>query len=238
MVLLAIERTHIAKTDLWELLFPDATLRRAEERFAVTIADLRNGIRRASADPTRNAVPNPGGRYRLDPDLVDVDLWQFSTHLDAAAQTTEPQTRQHHLRQALALHTGLLAEGTDYDWIEPHQNAFTSKVMDILVALAQMSPTPAEAGELLDRACELSPANTAVFRQTLRTWQKAGQPDRTHAAIGRYQAALEELDAVTDHDTARLVQAAASATTTAPGSKRPSLPTSRTAAATNPHRRR
>ncbi|GIF98759.1 hypothetical protein Cci01nite_38530 [Catellatospora citrea] len=209
MVLLAVEGTHVAKTDLWELLFPDATMRRAEERFAVTIADLRNGFRRASGDTTRNAVPNPGGRYRLDPHLVDVDLWQFNTHLDAAARTTDPETRQRHLRQALDLHTGPLADGTDYDWIEPHQHAFASKVIDTLVALAEIVSGHTEAAELLDRACVLAPANPAVFGQAVKTWQRAERPDRISAAVGRYLDALKELELEVDQDTASLIRVVA-----------------------------
>ncbi|WP_144120934.1 BTAD domain-containing putative transcriptional regulator [Catellatospora sichuanensis] len=208
LVLLAVQRTHVAKADLWEMLFPDATMQRAEERFAVTIADLRNGFRRASGDKTRNAVPNPGGRYRLAPDLVEVDLWQFSDHLTASAQATDPELRQQHLRRALALHTGPLAEGTDYDWIEPHQHTYTSKVIDILVTLAQNTEDPRQAAELLDQACALSPANTEIFRQTLKAWNQAGLQSRAHNAIKRYRSALQELEINIDHETARLIHVA------------------------------
>ncbi len=206
LVLLAVQRTTIAKVDLWEVLFPDATMQRAEERFAVTIADLRNGFRRAAGDKTRNAVPNPGGRYHLDPDLVDVDLWQFSDHLTAADHTTDPDTRHHHLQQALALHAGPLAEGTDYDWTEPHQHTYISKVIDILVTLAQDTGDPRQAAELLDQASALSPANTAVFRRALTAWTRLGMPDRASNAVSRYHAALRYLDVDIDHETAELIR--------------------------------
>jgi two-component SAPR family response regulator len=208
LVLLAVRRTHIAKIDLWEALFPEATMQRAEERFAVTIADLRNGFRRAGGDTTLNAVPNPGGRYRLDPDLVDVDLWRFDDHLAAVSRTTDPETRRDHLRRAIALHAGPLADGTSYDWTEPIQHAHTSRVIDALVALAESAHDPSEASELLAQACQLAPGNTAVFHLALRAFRQARDLDRTRAAIERHLAALSELDIGLNPEAERLIEAA------------------------------
>jgi two-component SAPR family response regulator len=210
LVLLAVRRTHIAKIDLWEALFPEATMQRAEERFAVTIADLRNGFRRAGADKTVNAVTNARGRYRLDPDLVDVDLWRFDDHLATASRTTDPEIRRDHLRRAVALHAGPLADGTDYDWTEPIHHAHTSRVIDALIALAESAYDPCEAAELLGQAYELAPGNMVVFRLALRAFGQAQDLDRTRAAVDRYLAVLNELDVHLDTETERLIEAATS----------------------------
>lgn len=210
LVLLAVRRTHIAKIDLWEALFPEATMQRAEERFAVTIADLRNGFRRAGGDRSVNAVPNLGGRYHLDPNLVEVDLWRFDDYLATAGRITDLEVRRDHLRRAVALHAGPLADGTDYDWTEPVQHAHTSRVIDALVALAESAHDPSEAAELLDQACELAPGNTAVFQLALRAFGQAQDLDRTRVAVDRYLAVLNELDVGLDTATERLIEVARS----------------------------
>src|SRR5207302_10850082 len=60
-------------------------------------------------------VINTGGRYHLNPDLVDVDWWTVQDAL--AAATTDAAHRVEHLRRAVEALGGPLADGCAYDWL-------------------------------------------------------------------------------------------------------------------------
>ena len=59
-------------------------------------------------------------RYRLDPALFEVDLWQFDAALGRAQAAASDQDQLAALRQAISLYQGSLADGAAYEWAERH----------------------------------------------------------------------------------------------------------------------
>ena len=110
LVHLAVHRTGADLSDLMEALWPDATVRRAQERLSTEVANLRRCIRTAAHDTSAQPVINTGGRYHLNPDLLDIDIWTLDDALRTAASTQDPEARAEALRGAIDLHTGVLAE--------------------------------------------------------------------------------------------------------------------------------
>ena len=105
-----------------EHLAPDFRLRQADQQVHTNASNLRHVLGRAGG-------PQPGGyvlkrgtsaRYRLDPDTVQVDLWQLRDLLTRAQIASGP-TRTEMLQTACKLCTAPLAGGCDYDWVEPHR---------------------------------------------------------------------------------------------------------------------
>jgi hypothetical protein len=64
---------------LTEAFWPTATVRRGGERLSTEVGALRRRIRQAAGDKDIQPVVNPGSRYHLDPNLVDIDVWRLST---------------------------------------------------------------------------------------------------------------------------------------------------------------
>jgi two-component SAPR family response regulator len=59
-------------------------------------------------------------RYRLDPALIEVDLWQFQAALEATRIASTDEERLAACRQAVSYYRGPLCDGAGYDWTEPH----------------------------------------------------------------------------------------------------------------------
>jgi hypothetical protein len=80
-------------------------------------------------------------RYRLDPTTVQVDLWQVRDLL-TRARLASPPIRTDLLRDACDLYTAPLAEGCDYEWVEPHREKARQWGTDAHLLLADDSTRP------------------------------------------------------------------------------------------------
>ncbi|MGI5243403.1 hypothetical protein [Dactylosporangium sp. CA-139066] len=65
-------------------------------------------------------------------------MWQLTDALRQASTTTEPTSRAALLRQAIDAHTGPLAQGHDYDWIEPPREQLRRHGIRARLSLAQL----------------------------------------------------------------------------------------------------
>ena len=83
-------------------------------------------MRVALGDPENleiNAVTNIGGHYRLA-EFLDIDVHAFAQSITTLQQVPETSPRREKvLREAIALHTGRLADrpGLDDSWLSPHR---------------------------------------------------------------------------------------------------------------------
>src|SRR5207248_8171938 len=96
LIYLAVHRRGANLPDIKEAFWPDASNRRAGERLQTEVGDLRARVRDAyrAANPDTDPdgdkgeqlqpVVNTGGRYHLNPDLVDIDWWTVQDTLAAA----------------------------------------------------------------------------------------------------------------------------------------------------------
>jgi len=121
LVYLAVHRDGADLPQIMEAFWPTATLRRAGERLSTEVGHLRSRIRQAAGDQKIQPVINTGGRYVLNAAVLDIDLWRMSNALRRAAAATDRPARIAALREAVNAHTGHLADGQDYDWIEQHR---------------------------------------------------------------------------------------------------------------------
>jgi hypothetical protein len=105
-----------------EHLVPDARLRAAKQQVHTNASNLRHVLGRAGGPRPGGYVlkHGPNARYRLDPASIDVDLWQLHDLLQRARLASLPG-RADLLRQACDLYRAPLANGCDYDWVEPHR---------------------------------------------------------------------------------------------------------------------
>ncbi|MBB4744050.1 DNA-binding SARP family transcriptional activator/LysM repeat protein [Actinoplanes octamycinicus] len=206
-VYLVLNRDGAALSDIMEALWPDITLARATDRLSTCVANLRNTLRanapggdaKAKVEP----VINTGGRYHLNPDLLDVDWW---TILDAHTATTtaeDDQARLRHLRTAIDTAAGRsLADGAGYDWIgTDHERARRTLIRIHLQAATLLADTdPDGAHQLLETACGYDPMSEELARKAMQAAAGRNDPDGIRHRREQLHQALAE--AGIDADTA------------------------------------
>ena len=112
------------------------------------------------------------------------------------------------LRQACDLYTAPLADGCDYDWVEPHREKARQQATDahLLLADTLLDGDPHAASDVLDRAIHLDPYNESLYRQAMHTRHALGDRDGIRALLNALTVALADLDVVPDEDTVELAQ--------------------------------
>lgn len=185
-----------------EALFPDASLRRASERLSTVVADLRKHIRRATALPTDTTetlrqrlepIPNTGGHYHLDPDVVRVDWWTVLDHYEAVATAADPGQQLRHVTAALDATSGPLAEGEDYDWVDTDREVVRRHRIKLHVhAAALLADTdPHRSWLLLEQGCEIDPLSDELARTAMRAAAVLGDADAIRHRLKTLRAALD-----------------------------------------------
>jgi DNA-binding SARP family transcriptional activator len=182
LVYLAVNRNGAKLTDIMEAIWPDATVRRAEQRLSTCAANLR-GVIRAVATTTHpptdtdekargklEPVINTGGFYRLDPSIVTVDWWTMLDQYAQVADATDDQHRLGHLLAAIADIHGPLADDTDYDWIDTDRERVRRHHIKLLAHTADLlaDQDPHTSRALLDDACALDPLSDELARRAMR----------------------------------------------------------------------
>jgi DNA-binding SARP family transcriptional activator len=196
LVYLAVHRDGADLPQIMEAFWPTATLRRAGERLSTEVADLRGRIRKAAADGKIQPVINTGGRYVLNADLLDIDLWRMADALRRASKATDPAARIAALREAVDAHTGVLADGHDYDWIEQHREQVRRHGLRAGLHLANLltEHDPTEAAALAQSAADLDPYNEEAARQAMRSLSRIGDTAGIRTRLLRLRDALDEID--------------------------------------------
>lgn len=164
---------------------------------------------------------NTGGRYILNADLLDIDLWRMSDALRRASKATDPAARIAALRDAVDVHTGSLADGHDYDWIEPPREQVRRHGVRARLHLAHLiaEHDPGEAATLAQAAADLDPYNEEATRQTMRSLARIGDPAGTRTRLQRLRDALDEI--LTPVEAERCMEQ--TLTSSGPGTSRPQM---------------
>jgi len=216
LLYLVVHRRGVNLPDIKEAFWPDASNRRAGERLQTEVGDLRARIRDAywaanpHLDPGEDKRPridpvvNTGGRYHLNPELLDVDWWTVQDAL--AAATTDTTHRVEHLRRAVDAYGGPLADGSSYDWLPDVAEHVRRQGIIAYTQLAALliDTDPGEAARLLDQATVLDPINEELARAAMRTHARVNDADAVRAQLHRIRAALDEIDLESDEQTTTL----------------------------------
>ena len=204
LVYLAAHREGATRTDIMEAFWPDASLNSADQRLNSEATNLRRRIREAAGNTKIQPVTNTGGRYQLNPDVLDIDAWALTDALDHT--TAETGQRIAALRTAIQAHTAPLADGSRYDWIGPYREQYRRHGIRSRLALADLitAAEPRAAAELLQAAAELDPYHEDLARRAMHALARIGDADAIRAQFKRLVYALNDIDAEPTEETSEL----------------------------------
>ncbi|NJP98005.1 LysM peptidoglycan-binding domain-containing protein [Nonomuraea sp. FMUSA5-5] len=133
--------------------------------------------------------------YRLDPQLISVDLWEYQAALEEVRTALTPEDRAVALTKAAALCTGELAQGLTAEWIEDQRYPLTRSQADVLAQLAELlvEEDPERALIALEQARVIDPDTEETYFRIMRLQLQLGRRDdasRTAELLRQHQQSL------------------------------------------------
>lgn len=206
--LLAVNADGLTGEQVAESLWPDAPPGRPARRLSATLAQTRRLLREITAQAEDvDLIPHTGGRYRLHPDLVNVDYWQFTaalTDYGRARQAADEPAALAALTRAGGAYGGELLADTPYRWAEPLRATARRQAADALTTLADALTDPAAALAALERAVQIDPHAEELYRRIMRLHAAAGRTDAVRRTLRLLEARLTDLDVDPDPETTAL----------------------------------
>ncbi len=191
---LAVHPDGVSGEAISHALWPDAGPRYATAQRNLALRKAREMLRTATGLDGPMFILLSGGRYRLDPSLIDADLWRFTAALaDAqAAATGEDQLTA--LRRATTLYQGPPADG-GYDWAERDAEPARRQALDAQARIAAIlaDRDPEQALAALETALTHDPYNEAVYQQIMDLQAQLGRPDAVRRTLRLLETRLAEL---------------------------------------------
>ena len=203
LVYLAVHDGTAAAETILDDLLPDAPASKALHRLHTYVSDLRAALR-ATAGPG-TYLTHTGRRYTLTTDTLDIDLWRQRAALRDATIADTPTERAAALRRAVDSYTGPLADGCDYEWVEPHREGVRRQALDAALALADLlTDQPAEQLTVLQTALAHHPYAEPLYQAAMRAHATLGHLDAIRALRRTLTRRLAEIDAEPTDDSLTL----------------------------------
>lgn len=203
LVYLALHRGGARREALAAALWPDAPAERPYNSLHATLSQMRRALAKASGGAVRGLIVHSDGHYRLDPDLVDVDLWQLRDTL-TATRTPGPG-RIDALRRIPSLYDADLAPDMDADWLTGPREALRRDVLDAIATLVQLDgDDPRQVLTWLEHSRTLDPYNEALYRDIMRTQARLAQHGSINRTMTVLKTALSDIDRRPDPETEQL----------------------------------
>ena len=210
---LAYLATHpdgVATDRLLEDLWPDHTVDQATRRLHDANYSLRNTLRPLVGAVAENVVTFDGERYRLDADVLDVDLWRFTSAYEQAAREHDEHARLAMYEAAADAYRGNFADNIDGIWAETVRETLPNRALDVLTGYAELSDkqaAPENALASMERAAELAPYDEAVHRRRILLLGELGRADAAKRVHEAFERRLDDdLEATPDPETEQVVQ--------------------------------
>ncbi|WP_243420648.1 AfsR/SARP family transcriptional regulator [Micromonospora globispora] len=203
LVYLAVRDGSASAEAILDDLLPDAPASKAVHRLHTYVSDLRSVLRH-NAGPG-SYLTHPNHRYQLNAQRFDIDLWRMRAAIRAADGATSKPERVAALRRAVDTYRRPLAQGCEYEWLEPYREAIRQEALDATVALAEeLTGHPAEQLAVLDVAIPQHPYGEELYQTAMRARAQLGDLDAVRALRRTLTRQLAEIDAEPSDDTLTL----------------------------------
>ncbi|MFV2103159.1 AfsR/SARP family transcriptional regulator [Micromonospora sp. LOL_024] len=186
LVFLAVHPDGVDSGVMAEALWPGLPGHRLTARLYTTLSELRTAVRTTTTGI--HLIDRTGDRYRLHPDHVDVDLWHLHTAVDHAAATLTDHTAA--WQAVVDAHTGDLAAGQPWAWLDPHRETTRRHILDAYAALATAAPHPRQALAYLQDAIRVDPYNADLHHRAATILTSLGEQAAAADLTARYTRRL------------------------------------------------
>lgn len=195
---LAVNREGQLRAAAAAALWPDTNI----ERPTNTFNSYRTRLRAFIKDKTNGAITelvrdNEDGTCQLDPNLIQVDYWDFLDAIDPDNTAPAPERARAYLN-AVKNYRGSLAQNIDAEWItevrDQAQAAALKAALDLAHDLTHSHDDPEMAVTVLDKAATFDPYNEPLYQQLITLLMKLGRPDAAKQRHDAFAKALYRLD--------------------------------------------
>ncbi|MCI0690121.1 MAG: hypothetical protein L0Y54_23220, partial [Sporichthyaceae bacterium] len=202
LVYLALHRHGATPDAVHEALWPDQPDAKALNS---TVSRVRALLRRHTGLAEAAFITHTGGRYRLDPDLIGVDVWAFTDTLADAPRTAGLEWAAA-LQAATDLYTGTFADGLGYEWAAAPAEDLRLQAAATLAELADLlEPTnPERAIAVLEHALQVDEYNEQLHQRAMRLQIRHRRPDAARRTYWHLEQRLYHLDLQPSPETERL----------------------------------
>ncbi|SCG38162.1 BTAD domain-containing putative transcriptional regulator [Micromonospora coxensis] len=202
LVYLAVRDGNASTEAILDDLLPDAPASKALHRLHTYISDLRAALRH-HAGPGTYLTRNQH-RYQLHPDRLDIDLWRMRAAIRTADTAGTHHERVKALRRAVETYQPL-ADGCDYEWLEPYRHTVQREALDAVAALLEeLTEHPDQQATVCDTALPHHPYTEALYQHAMRAHARLGHPDTIRALRRTLTRRLAEIDTEPTDDTLTL----------------------------------
>jgi len=192
---------------LWQHVDAD----RATNQLYTVLGNLRSALRTATGLTTASFIDRIGEQYRVDPALVDTDLWRFEAAvLRANASGVDREAIAGALEEAETLFAGDPLDGMSYGWAEPVREDIRARAVTAITRLADLhEPTdPDRTADALEAALRIDPYSETLYQRLLRLLAARGRRDDVRRVWRQACNRLDEIDLDPDEETESIVAAA------------------------------
>ncbi|GAA4617259.1 hypothetical protein GCM10023195_76980 [Actinoallomurus liliacearum] len=203
---LALHPDGITRDQGIDALMPDRDPDAGTTMLHTAINNVRKTLRAATGLRQPMFINHEAGRYRLDPTLIDVDLWRLQAALHQAHKATSDANRITALQQIPDLYTGELADDLTYEWAETERERLRRHATDALAHLARLlkDDHPEQALTVLEHAIEHDPYAEPLYQDLMRHQTHLGRPDAVRRTYQLLANRLADLDVEPTDETHRL----------------------------------
>ena len=189
-----------------DTLWPDTDPSQVHRQFWTAAGNLRTRLREAT-DTEAKVLDQAGEVYRLDPEVVTSDLWDFQHALANAARAPDDQAAAVALRRVFESFGGDLVQGSSWLWVEPAREDLHRRAVDAHLRLAEVEErlgNPAAAEAVLERVVDLDRYGEEPYRRLMVLQAKGGRIDAVKATWRLLQRRLLDLDLDPDPSSGQL----------------------------------
>ncbi|MFD4248289.1 transcriptional regulator [Amycolatopsis thermoflava] len=196
LVFLAVHPDGVSREALIAALWPASPPEKTTNALNTSLTRLRRALTTATAGALSDVVLAGEGRYRLNPDLVDVDYHHFAAAVSERRAAANQHDRIAAYRRIVDSYTGPLADGLSTEWIETARESIRRDAIDAVAALARtlVEHDPQQTLDLLEIARAFDPHNELIYRDIMRLQERLGQLDAIPRTLTLLTTRLAEID--------------------------------------------
>lgn len=193
----------LTRDEAIEMLWPEVDPEKGVQRFKFQLQKVRSHLRNDRI-PTAKIIEKVGDVLRPQPELFDVDVWEFDRLLESASVDGAEAT----LAAAADLCRGDLLQGLYFEWADPLKAHFRERLLDVLVRLSDLRAERSDhegALEAVRRAIAVDPFAEHLYRRAMTLYAHLGRTSDVHRTYSELEALLaDELEAEPDPETSDL----------------------------------